>query len=112
MENMTVDSLQCYHYQYLWVHTETNEQVLVWFHIPSISSQQLVDLMGVELQDVEVAHHEGPNKELVVGEDVDVLLVVREVLGRLQDLEQTDCHQGAVESVLGPSGVSVIYSKA
>ena len=68
--------------------------------------------MGVELQDVEVAHHEGPHKELVVGEDVDVLLVVREVLGRLQDLEQADCHQSTVESVLGPSGVSVIYSKA
>ena len=68
--------------------------------------------MGVELQDVEVAHHERPNKELVVGEDVDVLLVVREVLGCLQDLEQADRHQSAVESVLGPSGMNMIYSNA
>ena len=59
--------------------------------------------MGVELQHIEVAHYQGPNKEFVVGEDIQILVVVGEVLGCLQDLEEADRHQSTVESVLCPS---------
>ena len=65
--------------------------------------------MSVELKHIEVAHHQGANKELVVGEGVNVLVVVGEVLGCLQDLEQADRHQSTVESVLCPSEVVTMY---
>ena len=65
--------------QYLWVDSQTNEQVLVWFHVSSIASEQLVDFVSVELQHVEVAHHQGSNEEFVIGEGVHVLIVVGEI---------------------------------
>ena len=64
--------------------------------------------MSVELQHIEVAHHQGSNKEFVVGEGVNVLIVVGEVLGCLQDLEEADRHQSTVESVLCPSKVVTV----
>ena len=88
---------------YLWVDSQTNEQIFVGFHVPSIPSQKLVDFVSVELQHIEVAHHQGSNKEFIIGEGVNVLIVVGEVLGGLQDLEQADRHQSTVECVLCPS---------
>ena len=59
--------------------------------------------MSVKLQHIEVAHHQRSNKEFVVGEGIYVLIVVGEVLGRLEDLEEADRHQSTVKSVLCPS---------
>ena len=86
----------------LRVDAHADQVVLVGLHPRSVPTEELVDLVSVELQDVHVPHHQGADEDLVTGEDVRSGLL-GEVVGVLQDLEETDCHQRTVESVLCPS---------
>ena len=54
----------------LGVNTNSDQVVLVGLHPRPVSSEELVDLVSVELQDVHVPHHQRPDEDLVAGEHV------------------------------------------
>ena len=85
----------------LRVDANSDQVILVGLHPSFVSSEKLVDLMSVKLQDVHVSHHQRPDEHFITGEDVCGGLL-REVAGVLQYLEQTESHESSVELVLHP----------